>query len=88
MNWKNVRLVACGALLSTLGYRIATSRDAKKVYSFFTAAVIRERDYIMKGVDHLKENGGDILADAKARNEMLAAEKSAVIKDEAEETEA
>lgn len=83
MEWEKLRLVFGGALLSTLGYRILRSRDAKKVYSYATAAVLREADYIMDIVTDIREDCEDIYADAKARNERYAEEAAQLIEDRA-----
>ena len=41
MNWGKVGLFAGGVLFGTAGIKILTSRDAKKVYAFTTAAALR-----------------------------------------------
>ena len=66
--------VAAGALLSTVGYQILRSRDAKKLYTAATAAVLREKDTIMREVSSIKEDCEDIYADAKAENARRAGE--------------
>ncbi len=81
MNFTKTGLFACGALASTLGYRILRSPEAKKVYTFFTSAVLREKDHIMKEVTEIREECGDIYADALARNEALAREEQKLIED-------
>ncbi|MCH3972726.1 MAG: DUF6110 family protein [Oscillospiraceae bacterium] len=83
MELGKIKLVVGGALLSTLGYQILRSRDAKKVYSFVTAAVLREKEAIMTELTDIKEDCGDIFADAKARNELYADEKDKIIQDRA-----
>ena len=63
------------------------AKDAKKVYTQTTAAVLRMKDSTMETVSKVQEQAGDILADAKAINEARAAEaEAAVIEDAAEET--
>ena len=62
-------LFAGGVLFGTAGIRILSSRDAKKVYTHATAAVLRAKEDVMTTVTTLRENCGDILADAKAINE-------------------
>ena len=59
-------LFAGGVLFGTAGIRILSSRDAKKVYTHATAAVLRAKEDVMTTVTTLRENCGDILADAKA----------------------
>ena len=65
-----------GALFGSAGLRILGSRDAKKVYTHVTAAVLRCKDQIMSDVETIQENCADILADAKAINEARAAEEA------------
>lgn len=63
-----------------------SSRDAKKLYTNCTAAVLRAKESVMKTVSVVQENAEDILADAKAINEERAAEaEDAEFKDLAEE---
>ena len=78
---------AGGALFGSVGLRLLTSRDAKKVYTQTAAAVLRMKDSTMETVNKVQEQAGDILADAKAINEARAAKaEAAVIEDAAEET--
>ena len=81
--WGRIGLFCGGALASTLGVRILRSRDAKKVYAFALSALLREKDYIMDGVTEFREECGDVLADAKERNERLAEEREQVIENRA-----
>ena len=57
-----------GALFGSAGLRIRSGRDARKVYSHTTAAVLRCRDESMKQVELVQEGCSDILADAKQIN--------------------
>ena len=89
MNWAKVALFAGGALFGSAGIEILTSKDAKKVYTQCTAAVLRMKDQVMKTATSLQENCGDILADAKEINEeRAAADEAAVVADEAAEDKA
>jgi hypothetical protein len=72
MSWAGARLVTYGFLLGTAGLKILTSKDAKTAYTHITAAVFRGADSVMKTAETLKENCGDIAADAKAINEKRA----------------
>ena len=63
-----------GTLFGTAGLKILGSRDAKKVYTHITAAVLRCKDQIVSDVETIQENCSDILADAKAINEARYAE--------------
>ncbi len=86
-NWKKIGVFAGGVLFGTAGIKVLTSKDAKKVYTHTTAAVLRAKECVMTTVTNLQEESGDILADAKAINEERAAEADAVIEDAASETE-
>ena len=74
-----------GALFGSAGVKLLTSKDAKKLYTQCTAAVLRMKDSVMETATTLQENCGDILADAKEINEQRAAEDDAVLEDTAEE---
>ena len=66
--------------------KLLSSKDAKKVYTQTTAAVLRMKDSTMETVSKVQEQAGDILADAKAINESRAAEAAQeVIEDTAEQ---
>ena len=70
---KKLGFFAGGVLFGTAGLRILGSREAKKAYGCATAAVLRAKDDIMAAVTKVRENAGDVLADAKDRNEKRAA---------------
>ena len=73
---KSCRWLGAGILLGSYGIRILTSKDAKKVYTHGTAAVLRMKDEVMRNVELVQEGCSDILADAKeinARREKEAA---------------
>ena len=82
---KHPGLFAAGVLFGTAGIKALSSKDAKKLYTQCTAAVLRMKDQVMKTATTLQENCGDILADAKEINEQRAAEDDAVVEDTAEE---
>ena len=70
-------------------FKILSSKDAKKVYTHTTAAALRAKDSVMTTVTVIRENAGDILADAKAINERCAAQDAAeVVEDAAEAAKA
>lgn len=48
MNWAKVALFAGGALFGSAGIEILTSKDAKKLYTQCTAAVLRMKDSVME----------------------------------------
>lgn len=73
-----------GTLFGSAGFKILSSKDAKKVYTHATAAVLRGRDQVMRDVETVQESCSDILADAKALNEARAArQETAFIEDTA-----
>ena len=79
---KHLGLFAAGVLFGTAGLKILSSKDAKKVYSHTTAAVLRAKDC----VTNVREDAEDVYADAKDINERRAAEEDAeVIEDASEE---
>ena len=84
LKWKKIGLFAGGVLFGTAGIKILTSKDAKKVYTNCTAAVLRAKDCVVKTTTTLQENLGDIYEDAKQINEERAA-KEEVFEDTAEE---
>ena len=86
--FKKSGLFAAGVLFGTAGIKILTSKDAKKLYTGCTAAVLRAKDCIMKTATNLQENAEDIYAEAKEINEERAAAEEAVedVETEAEET--
>lgn len=83
---KHLGLFAGGILFGTAGIKVISSKDAKKVYTNCTAAVLRAKDCVMKTVDTVQENAEDILAEAKQINEeRIAEEEMAVQEDIVEE---
>lgn len=87
MNWNKIGLFAGGVLFGTAGLKILGSRDAKKVYTETTAAALRAKETVMTTVTRVRENAGDILADAKRINEDRAADEELVEDESAEEPE-
>ena len=81
---KKIAAFAGGVLFGTAGLKILSSKDAKKVYTQTTAAVLRAKECVMTTVTAVRENAGDILADAKQINEERQAAEDAVIEDAAE----
>ena len=72
-----IALFLGGTLFGSAGLKILGSKDARKVYTYVTAAVLRGKDQVMRDVETVQENCSDILADAKAINEARAAEQEA-----------
>ena len=85
--FKKSGLFAAGVLFGTAGIKILTSKDAKKLYTGCTAAVLRAKDCIMKTATNLQENAEDIFAEAKEINEERATVAEDAFKETAEETE-
>ena len=82
---KKLGLFAAGVLFGTAGIKVLSSKDAKKVYTHTTAAVLRAKDSVMETVTTVRENAEDIYADAKAINQQRAQrEADAVIEDASE----
>ena len=74
---KHIGLFAAGLLFGTAGLKILTSKDARKVYTEATAAVLRAKECVMTTVTNVQEGAGDILADAKVINDRRAVEAEA-----------
>ena len=72
---KATGLVAAGILLGTAGVKILGSKDAKKLYTNCTAAVLRAKDCVMKTATKFQENAEDIYAEAQIINEERANEE-------------
>ena len=83
---KKIGIFAGGVLFGTAGVKVLSSRDAKKVYTGCTAAVLRAKDCVMKTVETVQENAEDILAEAKQINEERAAEADAAVEEDFEES--
>ena len=77
-----------GVLFGTAGIKILSSKDAKKVYTHTTAAVLRAKDSVMETVTAVRENAEDIYADAKAINEQRAEDEAAAVVEDTSEEEA
>ena len=78
INWKKTGIFAAGVAFGTAGIKILSSKDAKKVYTNCTAAVLRAKDSVMKTVTTVQENAGDIYAEAKAINDEREAAEEVV----------
>ena len=72
-----IALFVGGTLFGSAGFKVLGSRDAKKVYTEVTAAVLRCKDQIMRDVETMQEACSDIVADAKIINAERAAEAEA-----------
>ena len=65
---KKIGLFAGGVLFGSAGIKALSSKDAKKVYTQGTAAVLRVKDCLMKTATNVQETAEDILAEAKQIN--------------------
>ena len=84
--WKKLAIFAGGALFGSVGIKLLSSKDARKVYTHVTAAALRAQESVMTTVTKVQEGAGDILADAKEINESRAKEQEPqVVADAAEE---
>jgi hypothetical protein len=75
MNLKVAGVFAAGVLFGTAGIKILSSKDAKKVYTNVTAAVLRGKECVMKAATSVQENAEDIYAEAQQINEERAAQE-------------
>lgn len=80
---KKTGIFAAGVLFGTAGIRALTSKDAKKLYTNCTAAVLRAKDCVMKTATTLQENAEDIYEEAKQINEERAAAEEIYEEEEA-----
>ena len=72
-NGKHTGIFAAGVLFGTAGIKILSSKDAKKLYTNCTAAVLRAKELVMKTATTVQENAEDIYAEAQQINEDRAA---------------
>ena len=85
---KHLGLFAAGVLFGTAGLKLLSSKEAKSVYAYTTAAVLRAKDCVMQAVTAVREGADDVYADAKAINDRRAAEaEPEVIEDTASDAE-
>ena len=84
-NGKKTGIFAAGVLFGTAGIKVLTSKDAKKLHTNCTAAVLRAKSCVMKTASTIQENAEDIYAEAQQINEDREAAEE-VVEDAAEET--
>jgi hypothetical protein len=86
---KKTGIFAAGVLFGTAGIKLLSSKDAKKVYTKCTAAVLRAKECVMKTVTNIQENAEDIYEEAKQINEAeeTVAEEAEFADESTEETE-
>ena len=73
INKKDTGVFAAGLLFGTAGIKLLSSKDAKKLYTNCTAAVLRAKECILKTATTIQENAEDIYAEAQQINEDRAA---------------
>lgn len=75
---KATGIFAAGVLFGTAGIKILSGKDAKKVYTHATAAVLRAKECVMKVVTNVQENAEDIYAEAQQMNEARAEQEEEI----------
>lgn len=75
--YKGIALFVGGTLFGSAGFKLLSSKDAKKVYTHTTAAALRVKESVMETVTCVQENAADILAAAKQINEDRAQAEAA-----------
>lgn len=75
MDKKSTGIFAAGVLFGTVGIKLLSGKDAKKVYTQCTAAVLRAKEGILRTATNIQENAEDIYAEAQQINEDRAAEE-------------
>ena len=76
IGWKKFGIFAAGVAFGTAGVKVLSSKDAKKVYTHGTAAVLRAKECVMKTATTIQENAEDIYAEAMSINEAREAEEA------------
>ena len=87
MSFGKLAVFAAGVLFGTAGVKLLSSKDAKKVYTHTTAAVLRAKDSVMETVTTVRENAEDIYADAKAINARRTEQEAAAVVEDTSEAE-
>ena len=90
VNGKSTGIFAAGVLFGTAGIKVLASKDAKKLYTNCTAAILRAKSCVMKTATTIQENAEDIYAEAQQINEERAAAEEVVtdVEEDAEEADA
>ena len=86
-NGKCTGIFAAGVVFGTAGIKCLSSKDAKKLYTNCTAAVLRVKSFVMKTATTIQENAEDIYEDAKQINIDREAAADVCVEDVCEETE-
>ena len=69
---KGAALFVGGVLFGSAGFKLLSSKDAKKAYTHMTADALSVQESVMETVTSVQENAADILASAKEINEQRA----------------
>lgn len=78
LHCKTLGIFIGGALFGSAGLKLLGSKDAKKVYTHVTAAVLRAKESVMEAAATVQENAADVLASAKDINEERAAQETVI----------
>lgn len=68
VNGKKLGVFAAGVAFGTAGIKVLSSKDAKKLYTNCTAAVLRAKECVLKTATKVQENAEDIYAEAQCRS--------------------
>lgn len=82
---KSANLFAAGLALGTVGLKMLTSKDAKKVYANVVAAGLRAKESVMQTAEKVQASSGSILADAQEINENRRKEEALFEEEQGEE---
>ena len=66
INWGKAGIFAAGVAFGTAGIKVLSSKDAKKAYTYCTAAALRAKESVMKTVTTVQENATDIYEEANS----------------------
>ena len=80
INWGKAGIFAAGVAFGTAGIKVLSSKDAKKAYTYCTAAALRAKESVMKTVTTVQGNATDIYEEAKKINEERA-EAEAIVEE-------
>ena len=84
---KKTGIFAAGVLFGTAGIKVLSSKDAKKLYTNCTAAVLRAKECVLKTAATIQENAEDVYAEAQQINEDRVAAEEAEEAEEAAEAD-
>ena len=82
---KSANLFAAGLALGTVGLKMLTSKDAKKVYANVVAPGLRAKESVMQTAEKVQASSGSILADAQEINENRRKEEALFEEEQGEE---